>query len=86
MEISFNIICVYFQILNLIKLKEILKKWGPIFLIVSLVVIIMGLIFHSSVPQILSSIIASIILILSALFFRSVGRDREKKNNFDNKL
>ncbi|HEY6535791.1 MAG TPA: hypothetical protein VIY08_08375 [Candidatus Nitrosocosmicus sp.] len=72
--------------MNLIKLKEILKKWSPIFGIVSLVVIIIGLIFHSSIPKILSSIIASIILIFSALFFRSIGGDKEnKKNNFDNK-
>jgi L-asparagine transporter-like permease len=67
-----------------INLNKIFKKWIPIFVIVSLIVITMGLIFHSSVPQIISSIIASVILILSGMFFKSVGRDRDsKKNNFD---
>ncbi len=67
-----------------INLKEILKKWIPIFVIVSLIVLIMGLIFHSSFPQIISSIVVSVLLIFSAMFFKSVGRDREStRNNFD---
>ena len=61
-----------------INLKDILKKWIPIFVIVSLIVLIMGLIFHSSFPQIISSIVVSVLLIFSAMFFKSVGRDREK--------
>jgi len=67
-----------------INLKNILKKWIPIFVIVSLIVLIMGLIFHSSFPQIISSIIISVLLIFSAMFFKSVGRDREStRSNFD---
>ncbi len=67
-----------------INLKQTIKKWIPIFGIVSLIVIIIGVVFHSSFPQIISSIIVSVLLILSAMFFRSVGRDRESgKNNSD---
>lgn len=67
-----------------ITLKQTIKKWIPIFGIVSLIVIIIGVIFHSSFPQIISSIIVSVLLIFSAMFFRSVGRDRESgKNNSD---
>ncbi len=66
------------------NLKQTIKKWIPIFGIVSLIVIIIGVVFHSSFPQIISSIIVSVLLILSAMFFRSVGRDRESgKNNSD---
>ena len=64
--------------------SQILKKWIPIVIIVSIVVIIIGMIFGSSLSQIISSIIVSMLLILSAIFFRSLGRDREsEKNNFD---
>ncbi|MER5174367.1 MAG: hypothetical protein ABJB76_10775 [Candidatus Nitrosocosmicus sp.] len=67
-----------------ITLKQTIKKWIPIFGIVSLIVIIIGVVFHSSFPQIISSIIVSVLLIFSAMFFRSVGRDRESgKNNSD---
>ncbi len=67
-----------------INLKDILKKWIPIFVIVSLIVLIMGLIFHSSFPQIISSIVVSVLLIFSAMFFKYVGRDREsKRSDFD---
>jgi uncharacterized membrane protein len=67
-----------------INLKDILKKWIPIFVIVSIIVLMMGLIFHSSFPQIISSIVVSVLLIFSAMFFKSVGRDREnKRSNFD---
>ena len=61
---------------------QLLKKWGPIFVIVSIIVVILGIIFHSSIQQLFSSIVVSIILILSALLFKSVGRDR--KNSEDN--
>jgi uncharacterized membrane protein YfcA len=64
-----------------INLKEIIKKWLPIFGIVSIIVIIIGIIFHSSFPQIISSIAVSVLLIFSAMFFRSVGRDRESGKN-----
>ncbi len=60
-----------------INLKKTIKKWIPIFGIISLIVIIIGVIFHSSFPQIISSIVVSVLLIFSAMFFRSVGRDRE---------
>jgi uncharacterized membrane protein len=51
---------------------------------VSLIVLIMGLIFHSSFPQIISSIFVTVLLIFSAMFFKSVGRDREsKRSDFD---
>ncbi len=67
-----------------INLKQTIKKWIPIFGIVSLIVIIIGVVFHSSFPQIISSIVVSVLLILSAMFFKSVGRDRESgKNNSD---
>lgn len=67
-----------------INLKEILKKLIPLFVIVSIIVLIMGLIFHSSFPQIVSSIAVSILLIFSAMLFKSVGMDREsKRNDFD---
>ncbi len=61
---------------------QLLKKWGPIFVIVSIIVVILGIIFHSSIQQLFSSIVVSIILILSALLFKSVGKDR--KNQEDN--
>jgi L-asparagine transporter-like permease len=64
--------------------SQILKKWIPIVIIVSIVVIVIGMIFGNSLSQIISSIIVSMLLILSAIFFRSLGRDREsEKNNFD---
>ena len=64
--------------------SQILRKWIPMVVIVSIIVIIIGMIFGSSFSQIISSIIISLLLILSAIFFRSLGRDRErKKNNFD---
>lgn len=67
-----------------ISLKKGLKKWIPIFVIVSIIVIMMGFIFHSSIPQILSSVAISILLIFSALLFKSTGRDREsRKSNFN---
>jgi L-asparagine transporter-like permease len=69
-----------------ISLRNILKNWIPIIAIVSIIVISMGLIFHNSFPQILSSILISIILIFSALLFRSVGREREnRKNSFNDR-
>jgi uncharacterized membrane protein YfcA len=61
-----------------INLKETIRKWLPLIGIVSIIVIIIGIIFHSSFPQIISSIIVSVLLISSAMFFRSVGRDRER--------
>ncbi|MGN6351362.1 MAG: hypothetical protein ACTHL3_07860, partial [Candidatus Nitrosocosmicus sp.] len=57
-----------------ISLRNILKNWIPIIAIVSIIVISIGIIFHNSIPQIISSILISIILIFSALLFRSVGR------------
>ena len=64
--------------------SQILKKWLPIVIIVSIIVIIIGMIFGSSLSQIISSIVVSLLLILSAVFFRSLGRDREsEKNDFD---
>jgi hypothetical protein len=69
-----------------ISLRNILKNWIPIIAIVSIIIISMGLIFHNSIPRILSSILISIILIFSALLFRSVARDREnRKNNFNDR-
>ncbi|MDP8907261.1 MAG: hypothetical protein M3M88_07050 [Thermoproteota archaeon] len=63
---------------------QILKKWIPVVIIVSIIVIIIGMIFGSSFSQIISSIVVSLLLILSAVFFRSLGRDREsERNNFD---
>jgi L-asparagine transporter-like permease len=67
-----------------ISLNNILKKWLPIIAIVSLIVITMGLIFHNSVPQILFSLFISILLILSAFLFRSVGKNRENRSNSHN--
>lgn len=68
-----------------VKKDDLLKKWIPLVVIASAVVIIIGLIFKSSFPQIVSSIIVSIILILSGFIFRSVGRDRnrEEEKEFD---
>jgi len=60
---------------------QFLKKWAPIFIIVFIIVVILGMIFHSSIPQLFSSVIVSIILIFSAFLFRSVGKDR--KNQVD---
>ena len=43
-----------------------------------------GFDFSQFFPQIVSSIAISILLIFSAMFFKSVGRDREsKRNDFD---
>jgi len=64
-----------------INLKQLLKKWIPVFVLVSIVVVILGMIFHSSIQQLFSSIIVSIILIFSALLFRSVGRDRKNQGD-----
>jgi uncharacterized membrane protein len=61
--------------------NSIIKKWLPAFGIVFIVVLTMGLIFGSSFPQIVSSVIVSVLLIFSAMFFRSVGRDRESERN-----
>ena len=61
--------------------NNIIKKWLPAFGIVFIVVLTMGLIFGSSFPQIVSSVIVSVLLIFSAMFFRSVGRDRESERN-----
>lgn len=70
--------------MNKISLNNILKKWLPIIAIVSLIVITMGLIFHNSIPQILFSLFITILLILSAFLFRSVGRNRENRSNSHN--
>jgi uncharacterized membrane protein YfcA len=70
--------------MNKISLNNILKKWLPIIAIVSLIVITMGLIFHNSIPQILFSLFITILLILSAFLFRSVGRNRENRSNSPN--
>ena len=64
-----------------INKNNIIKKWLPAFGIVFIVVLTIGLIFGSSFPQIVSSIIVSALLIFSAMFFRSVGRDRESERN-----
>lgn len=70
-----------FLIMIKISLRKGLKKWIPIFFIVSIIVIMMGFIFHSSVPQILSSVAISILLIFSALLFQSTGRGRESRKS-----
>jgi uncharacterized membrane protein YfcA len=75
---------ILFLLLIKINLKYVFKKWLPIFGIVSIIVIIIGVIFHSSFPQIISSIAVSVLLIFSAMFFRSVGRDRESGKNGTN--
>jgi hypothetical protein len=64
-----------------INKNNIIKKWLPLLGIVFIVVLTIGLIFGSSFPQIASSIIVSVLLIFSAMFFRSVGRDRESERN-----
>lgn len=64
-----------------INKNDIIRKWLPIFGIVFVVVLTVGLIFGSSFPQIVSSIIVSVLLVFSAMFFRSVGRDRESEKN-----
>ena len=64
-----------------INKNDIIKKWLPVFGIVFIVVLTIALIFGSSFPQIVSSIVVSVLLIFSAMFFRSVGRDRESEKN-----
>jgi len=64
-----------------INKNNIIKKWLPVFGIVFIVVLTIGLIFGSSFPQIVSSIIVSVLLVFSAMFFRSVGRGRESEKN-----
>ena len=64
-----------------INKNDIIRKWLPIFGIVFVVVLIVGLIFGSSFSQIISSVIVSVLLVFSAMFFRSVGRDRESEKN-----
>jgi hypothetical protein len=64
-----------------INKNDIIKKWLPVFGLVFIVVLTIGLIFGSSFPQIVSSIVVSVLLVLSAMFFRSVGRDRESEKN-----
>jgi large-conductance mechanosensitive channel len=64
-----------------INKNDIIRKWLPIFGIVFIVVLTVGLIFGSSFPQIVSSVIVSVLLVFSAMFFRSVGRDRESEKN-----
>ena len=67
-----------------INLTQLLKKWVPIFVLVFIIVIMLSIIFHISIQQLFSSFIVSIILISSALLFRSVGRDRKnQEGNFD---
>ena len=62
-------------------MMQFLKRWAPIFVLVFIIVVILGLIFHSSIQQFFSSIIVSIILIISALLFRSVGKDRKNRGD-----
>lgn len=64
-----------------ITMIQFLKKWAPIFIIVFIIVVILGMIFHSSIPQLFSSVIVSIILIFSAFLFRSVGKDRKSQGD-----
>ena len=64
-----------------INKNDIIRKWLPIFGIVFIVVLTVGLIFGSSFPQIVSSVIVSVLLVFSAMFFRSIGRDRESEKN-----
>ena len=67
-----------------ITMIQFLKKWAPIFIIVFIIVVILGMIFHSSIPQLFSSVIVSVILIFSALLFRSVGKDgKNQGDDFD---
>ena len=60
-----------------INLIQYLKRLAPIFVLIFIAVIILGMVFHTSILQIFSSIIVSIILIFSALLFRSVGKNRK---------
>jgi Sec-independent protein secretion pathway component TatC len=63
---------------------QIIKKWIPIVIVISIIVITIGLIFGSSFSQIILSIVVSLLLILSAMFFRYLGGNRgSEKNNVD---
>jgi purine-cytosine permease-like protein len=62
-----------------INKNDVIKKWIPILGIVTIIVLTLGIIFGISITQIISSILVSVLLIFSALFFRSVGRDRENQ-------
>ena len=67
-----------------INMIQFLKRWALIFIIVFIIVVILGMIFHSSIPQLFSSVIVSVILIFSALLFRSVSKDRKNQgDDFD---
>jgi membrane protein implicated in regulation of membrane protease activity len=67
-----------------INKNDIIKKCLPVFGLVFIVVLTIGLIFGSSFPQIVSSIVVSALLIFSAMFFRSVGRGRESESEKNN--
>jgi Sec-independent protein secretion pathway component TatC len=64
---------------------KIIKKWIPLVIIIFVIVITIGVIFGSSFSQIILSIIVSLLLILSAMFFRSLGGNRENEKNNSNK-
>lgn len=69
-----------------INRDDVLKKWIPGILIVSFLVIFIGLIIGISISLIISSILISIILVVSGLFFQSIGRNRYKKMDNNDQL
>ncbi|MGD9534351.1 MAG: hypothetical protein AB7V56_11350 [Candidatus Nitrosocosmicus sp.] len=55
-----------------------IKNWIIIFGLVAAIVIILGLVFQISFQQMIGIILITVILVVSALFFRFIG---EKKNS-----
>ena len=74
-----------FKIMKKMDMDKIIKKWIPLVIIISVIVITIGVIFGSSFLQIILSIIVSLLLIFSAMYFRSFGGNRETEKNNSNK-
>jgi len=61
--------------------KVLLKKWVPIIVIIFTVSLALGLLLGISGSQILSAVVISLILIISAILFQKVGRNRFDNQN-----
>jgi len=61
--------------------KVLLKKWVPMIVIIFTVSLALGLLLGISGSQILSAVVISLILIISAILFQKVGRNRFDNQN-----
>lgn len=57
-----------------------IKNWIIIFGLIAAIVIILGLIFQISFQQMIGIILITVILVVSALFFRFIGEKKTSNN------